>query len=425
MPGMKERIITGWCALGALLLFLTMFIHIGGSSAGPAQVPHPTTQESSGNGYRAAMQWLRAEHIPVLSWRDRFDRLAQHRELANRGNLLIVTLPTSTAIRSEEFRALERWIASGNTLLIMAALADDPIWAHPLAGLAAADLNLLSGLTFESLRSRERRPRERSQSVRSGAAAARARPARRAFAAPERATLVANRPHFFFEGVAAGIALSDYPAQTWRVKVPYDGFVLVLGHQRESGAAALFIRARGAGHVVISTFGSPFTNRAIGLGDNARLLANIVAATVAPDGSVLFDDLHQGLSAAYDPARFYRDSRLYWTIAILCVVWLSWVLGSTRLRAPLRAAPAPRPSELVQVTGRFLARVLRSDAGADMLFQHFLRRGPWKVLECHPRLAPQDLQCLRSWQADALAGRRVPLVRLHELLVRIDRELGS
>ena len=67
----------------------------------------------------------------------------------------------------------------------------------------------------------------------------------------------------------------------------------------------------GAGSILLSAGGTLFTNRALGNADNAGLFANIVSARVARDGVVLFDDLRQGLSANYDPARFYRDPRLY------------------------------------------------------------------------------------------------------------------
>jgi len=92
------------------------------------------------------------------------------------------------------------------------------------------------------------------------------------------------------------------------------------------------------------------------------LLANIVTATVRPKGAVLFDDEHQGLAAAYDPAKFYNDPRLYGTIGVLAAVWLIWVLGGTRLRLPAMRLPAPREAELVRATGGFLARVLRPAA---------------------------------------------------------------
>jgi hypothetical protein len=233
------------------------------------------------------------------------------------------------------------------------------------------------------------------------------------------------------------VALSDYPWQAWTVKVPYDGFVLSLAHQRETGEGVLWTRPLGNGRIIVSGFGSPLTNRALGLADNGRLLANIVGATVGPKGAVLFDDVHQGLGATYDPAKFYEDRRLYVTIGILAALWLSWVLGSTRLRMPVTRAPVPREAELVRATGGFLARVLRPDAAARRIFEHFFRRvgeraprsrgagPPWEFLERHPRISREDIGQLKGWYADACALRRVPLTRLHNLIVRVDRQLYS
>jgi hypothetical protein len=95
----------------------------------------------------------------------------------------------------------------------------------------------------------------------------------------------------------------------------------------------------GDGSVLLCAGGSLFTNRALGNADNAQLFANIVSTRVANDGVVLFDDLRQGLSANYDPARFYRDPRLFKTLFIVLGLWLVWVLGSTRLRAPAIVLP--------------------------------------------------------------------------------------
>jgi hypothetical protein len=198
----------------------------------------------------------------------------------------------------------------------------------------------------------------------------------------------------------------------------------------------------------VSGLGSLFTNRALGLADNARLLANIVGATVGPHGAVLFDDMHQGLGAAYDPAKFYSDRRLYETIGILAALWLCWVLGATRLQLPGLRAPAPREAELVQATGGFLARVLTPAAGALGLFEHFFRRirerlpagsekanptsasppwanPPWESLEGHIGITAVELLQLRGWYADARAARRVPLGRLHNLIQKIDRQITA
>src|SRR5262249_23809450 len=154
--------------------------------------------------------------------------------------------------------------------------------------------------------------------------------------------------------------------------------------------------------------GTLFTDRALELGDNARLLSNIIGANLGPQGAVLFDDVHQGLGASYDPAKFYRDPRLHMTIGIAAVLWLAWGLGATRLRVPVQRAPVPREAELVRATGQFLARVLTPAAAARRLFGHFLRRWPWTVLERQSRLSAAELSQLQAWYS----GSRVPLTRL-------------
>jgi hypothetical protein len=49
---------------------------------------------------------------------------------------------------------------------------------------------------------------------------------------------------------------------------------------------------------------------------------------------------------------------------------------------------------------------------------------PWDVLERSPRVTPTDLDQLKTWYAEAHASRRVPLQRLQNLLVRIDRQMA-
>jgi hypothetical protein len=428
---MRERLTTLGCALGALLLFASLFLR--GEQIEHQHATPPTSVERGANGLRGALSWLTGEGIRTASLRERFDSLAARGDLPAAGNLLIVTTPVVTPLRPSEVSALNRWVGSGNTLLVLAALSDRPDWA--LAGSARADLNLLTGLEVVS-----RAPPAYRAGVRPGAA----RSARRRgvlgllpLAEPLRSTLVANRTHPYLSGVSAAVALSDYPPEAWEVKIPRSGFVLSLAHQRELGEGVLWLRPVGAGRVLVSAFGSLFTNRALGLADNARLLANIVSASLAPGGVVLFDDEHQGLAAAYDPAKFYRDRRLYATLGVVTAVWLAWVLGATRLRLPASRTPAPREAELVRATGIFLARVLRPAAAARRMFELFFLRLrprarrtapeeglPWQWLEQHPRLRLADVRQLRAWYADAYADRRVPLTRLHNLLTRTERQLA-
>jgi hypothetical protein len=429
---MKERLMTLVCALGALAL-LAMFMHNDQGPDSRGDVPRPTSAERRSNGYHGAMAWLDQEHIRTMSFRERFERLALNTGGLATGNLLIVTLPASSAFKSEEFRALESWVRAGNTLLVLAALSDNPDWAFVLGRPASGDLGLLTGLELERVKGERRPGQDGAEGV-----GARIAASARAFAQPRRSTLVPNGPYAYFDGVRAAAALSDYPGQAWAVKIPYDGFALSLASERETGAGVLWARPLGHGRIIVSAFGSLFTNRAVGLADNGRLLANLVGMTLGPGGTVLFDDMHQGLGAAYDPAKFYADARLYETVGIVAALWLCWVLGSTRLRVSVTRAQVPREAELVRATGGFLARVLTTDAGARGLFGHFFRRiaerlppgrakgnPPWELLEGQAGITSAELRQLEGWYADACAARRVPLGRLHNLMLKIDRHLGS
>jgi hypothetical protein len=445
---MRERLITLACALGALLLFGTLFLR-GGALSAP--VSQPTTIERADNGLLGAQRWLQGEGVRTLSLRERFGALPQRLGLAARGNLLIVSLPSATSFRSDELVALDRWIRDGNTLLVLAALRDRPAWAQlPFA--MRNELQLLSGLSLarevEPAQDPKGPAREAAPQAGRGAKERRQQSQRRReeqlarlttdLSAPRRSTLEPNQAHPYFAGVGHAVAFSDYAPLGGAVALPHDGFALSLAHDGDTREDAFWVRAEGAGTIIVSGFGSLFANRALGLAENARLLANIIGATVAPDGTVVFDDQHQGLSNAYDPAKFYRDRRLYATLAVIALMWLSWVLGGTRLHAPLRRASAPREAELVRTTGLFLARVLRPAAAARRLLEQFLRRvcgavgrneaeeaRLWEWLESHPRLSRADVRQLRAWYESAAQNRRVPLMRLHNLIVRTERQLAQ
>ncbi len=431
---MRERLLTLALAFGALAVFATLFVH--GGELGGRRTALPTTVERGGNGLAGALGWLREERIPALSLRERFDTLAQRPGLAPSGNLLVVSLPVSTPFSGAELKALDAWLREGNTLLVLAAIADKPDWAR--SGVFWTDLQDLTGLSYEAVRLRNAGAAQPKREDLVALMAAAVRP----LASPERTTLIPNGAHPYLEGVAQAVAWSDYPWrvfpwQVWAVKVPRDGFVLSLARQRETGEGVLWTRPNGAGTVIVSGFASLFSNRALGLADNARLLANLVAASLSARGAVLFDDEHQGLGAAYDPAKFYRDARLYETLGVLFLMWLVWVLGGTRLRLPAQRASAPREAQLVRVTGAYLARVLKPAAAARRLFEHLSRRlanrrsapAPaeafWERLEHEPRLARADLERLRGWYERAYAGERVPLKRLHNLIVHIERQLAQ
>jgi hypothetical protein len=408
---MKERLVTLACALGALALFIVLFVEPQSGLDRRRSVPRPTTEETRGNGYHAAYAWLAASHLKTLSLRERFDALVARGDLAPGGNVLVVTLPGTEFFKFSETRALQKWLRAGNTLLVLAALADAPDWSTVMGGVSVGDLKVLSGLDFNTEEDSGRH-------------------------ALQPATLLPNRAHAYFNDVGSALAAAAPAQEGWTVSPPHEGFMLALAHERDSGKAVLWTRLEGDGRIVVCGLGSLFTDNALGRAGNARLLANIIGANLAASGAVVFDDYHQGLSAQYDPQKFYADPRLYLTGLLLLALWFVWVLGATRLRVPVASHAAPREADLVRAQGAFLARVLPREAAARLLFEDFLRRvalrmphsasgsAPWEFLHASAEVSTSELAQLRHWHTQVLVGARVPLVRLYNLIRRIDRQIA-
>jgi hypothetical protein len=464
---MRERLISLLLALAAFAAFYGLWLRPGSPFDLDENAARPTTAERAGNGYAALHEWLDRSGVRVRSLRDRYTALGDI-DIPSRGNLLLLTLPGVEVFRNDEFRALDQWVRRGNTLMIMAALVDQPAWGARRASGVVAEVESLTGLEFES-------PRARAQRLDTTPLAQRvqeadAREARReageeveepdtagdeaelgaaddefdadgpvSLDEPEPIPLTTTGPHVVLGDVMHLELETDYSPGRWSLRIPYDSFVLTLARTAE-GEGALFEQRLGAGSLLLSAGGSMFTNRALGRADNAQLIANIVGSRVATNGVVLFDDLRQGLSASYDPARFYRDPRLYQTAFILLALWLVWVVGSTPLRAPAYAPHDPSEAELVRRAGGLVARTVATHHIARRLFDQFFagvtravrgatgslstERGElWQWLERHAAILPQELDQLKTWYADAHAERKVPLVPLQNLLDTLARRL--
>jgi hypothetical protein len=456
---MRERGITFLLALAALGAFYAIWLRPAPSFDAGAEAARPTSAERRGNGYAGLFAWLESSGVTVRSFRDRYTQLAEL-DVPPRGNLLVISLPGIEPFHNDEFAALDKWVRRGNTLLINVALADQPGWAAGRESSALVELESLTALEFETKQARAERLDDKplSEKVRqkdaedakskddegSTAAAARARAAaaeaRRAVEKPERIALTPTGPHPLLSGVHALTLDTDYAPDDWALRMPYDNFVLTLA-RTPSGEGALFEQRHGAGRIIVSAAGTLFANRALGLTDNARLFSNIVSNTVGPGGAVLFDDLRQGLSANYDPARFYKDPRLFKTLFIVLGLWFAWVLGSTRLRASAIEMHDPSEAELVRRAGGLIARTVAPWQAALRLFDHFFARVAraargdatrvpergelWQWLERHAAILPQELDQLKNWYADAHSERKLPLVPLQNLLDSLEKRLKT
>jgi hypothetical protein len=453
---MRERGITFLLALAALAAFYGLWLGPSPSLDPDADIARPTSAERRGNGYAGLFEWLQRSGVDVRSFRERYTKL-QELDAPSRGNLMVLSLPAVEVFHSDEFSALDQWVRRGNTLLINAALLDQPGWAARRASGAVVEIESLTTIEFETRKAREARLDNTplSQRVRE----ADARDAQRKegdedeeyeeesddlntdpFEVPGKIMLTATGPHALLKGVTKLELETDYEAAEWSLRIPYDNFVLTLA-RGANGEGALFEQQVGAGRILLCAGGTLFTNRALGNADNAQLFSNIVSTRVAPQGVVLFDDLRQGLSANYDPARFYRDPRLLKTVFIVLGLWLVWVMGSTRLRAPAIVAHDPSEAELVRRAGGLIARTVRPHHTALKLFDQFFARVArdarrdgtrssergdlWQWLERHAAIRPQELDRLKTWYADAHAERKLPLVPLQNLLDTLESRLKT
>src|SRR5688572_32829613 len=125
---MRERGVALLLALAAFAAFYALWLRPAPSLDLDANDARPTSAERRGNGYAGLFEWLQRAGVGVRSWRERYTKLSDL-DAPPRGNLLVLTLPGMDIFRSEEFGALDAWVRRGNTLLITAALLDQPGWA--------------------------------------------------------------------------------------------------------------------------------------------------------------------------------------------------------------------------------------------------------------------------------------------------------
>src|SRR5262249_32603531 len=117
-----------------------------------------------------------------------------------------------------------------------------------------------------------------------------------------------------------------------------------------------------------------FSNGAVALSDNAQLLGNILAWSLTPGGSVIFDDAHQGLTDYYDATAFFADPRLHHTLEWILLLWLLFVLGALPLRAARSVWQPLDETAYVEASARYLAAVVPPSAAAQRLIEGFLGR---------------------------------------------------
>jgi hypothetical protein len=414
---MKERWVTLLLAAGALAIFYALFFPKPRDR--PLLDGLPLSTDGRADGYLAIWQWLGKEHIPRVSLRLRYDRLAGLLPQPS-GNVLLVTLPQRLMTHAAELQALEAWVSRGNTLLIVAALEDEPAWALATSDpLMTQRLQRLTGLAFTAP----------SHGTSLTAALSSDR------------LLIRPRGAFPMLARVRRISARTFLARSWKVKPAARRLALELAARSDNGQPALWLEHRGAGQILLCAVASPFASAGLPRDDNARLLADILAWSRSSGGAVVFDDAHQGLTAIYDAQAFFADPRLHATLAWIVLLWFIFVIGSQPLRAHRHEWEPLDETAYVEAGARYLAAVVRPAEAAQRLVEDFLeslrarlRResgGPggapdavWQWLEAQPAVSAADRRELQASYASACAGARVSLTRLQNLLAHLRRSLA-
>jgi len=414
----KERLVVLALAACALALFWILLFPKPQSSAA---APRPVTTGADGEGYFAAARWLAAAGMPPLELHKRYAQLSDTSLTAQpTGNLLITTLPYAVVLNPEEYSALDSWIGRGNTLLILAALDDTPVWSA-LSTNFVPELQKIVGIEFKPVQVANTDPLTRAE-------------AGFVSVLTPQGGAIALHPSGrigLLEGIRQLATLSPLPSEQWLAKAMDAPPVLELARRADSADAVLWVKSSGNGAIIVSAYASLFSNQVIGKMDNARLLSNIVSWSLQPGGRVIFDDAHQGAMDEYNAQKFFADPRLHHTLLWLVALWLAWVVASQPLRASTGHSAGLDESAMLRVTARFFAGVLRPVASAQWLLDEFFERvrqrhglsnsgaPPWDWLAAHAGVSRGLLDELQVLYARTQGGQRVSLVRLQQILSQI------
>lgn len=440
---MKERLATLFAALGTLLVVAALIL----PSTGPREKPVslPTSLDRGNEGLAALYNWLRHLKVPVHPLRDRYQALSDNLDFPESGNLLITTAPHRILTRHLEGEQLRTWVQQGNHVLVLAAFSDWPDWAKQ-SGTNFYDVFTTLELNFSQERESPSKDTaspagttdddENDIDVEDLVELQQELSGEAAEPEPIEVELVPQNPA---HPLAAGIQTvstrrREDHGEWWRF-ARRTGLILL--RDKASGAPALWYFRYGNGSILVSRHAGIFSNSQLGKGNNARLVLNLLNLTLRDGGYVIFDDAHQGLTNLYDPEAFWKDGRLYRSLAFLFALWIVYILGhSNRLHVSTPRNPMRRLVNHVRAVGGFFARRLTRAAAARRLLYHFfnhLRRRlgkaqngepVWDFIEHNAAVDHRDTELLKQYYERALQNRRVNLIKLNNLIYRLRESMS-
>lgn len=434
---MKDRLIT---LLGAAIAFYILFrLMFPDISFTDEKISLPTSEDRGKFGVAGLKQWLDKSGIATYSLRERYQSLISNPRLPQSGNLLITSLPHRLAARHNESEQLVTWLQDGNHAVFLTAMSDWPQWAVRSKGGTVTDMLSVIGLDMVSAEA-EQEDTEDSENIDSEPETAKEKKQRDILAKPVEhpRSLTATLPHPLTENINSLQATwLDSEGINWRLEGESDPrSLLVLFRDNEDQQPAVWLGFMGSGSIIITRHADMFGNLSLRNADNARFISNIITQFVAPDGKVIFDDMHQGLSAIYDPDAFFRDPRLHHTVFFLLALWIIYVMGHTNRFAPVRKhLKSLNLRDHIRGIGNLFARRLHTSAVAQRQCQHFFNEvrscyglpqnsePVWELLETNATISSQELNAVIKTFNRAQQHKYINLVKFINKLNAIRRKL--
>ena len=410
---MKDRFISLLGGLAALYVFVALFFNPQVSDL--AQLSVPTSVDQGTLGLKGLHDWLEKSDVPVYRLRGRYRDLDNIRDLGKRGNLMILSLPQVAPARKREIDFLQKWVKQGNHLLILAARSD----GHLLqAKFNSSGSRLLQRFGF--------RLTPKATDIKDEKKKTGIKEALNNTEPSEAITLQPRGRHPLTRDISQISTKGNKLSPQLYTLVSSSSYrsSMVLLENRDK-VPAFWETRYGHSRVWVSRFAYLFSNGQLGEKDNARLLANIVSAAVAPGGKVVFDDMHQGNTELYDKKALFSDPRLHNTLWFIFAFWVLYVIGHTNRIAPLVSRNGPsKASDFVRAMANLFARRLTPVAAANLLFSHFFDwirikyslptngQPVWQLLESTERIDKNDLAELQQRYAELQKNKKVNLMKL-------------
>ncbi len=429
---MNDRIIS---LLGALFAFALVVQLLMPQQPDPSKlVSFPTTENRGKHGFWVLDQWLQNNHIPTMSLRDRIDELKDNATLSKTGNILIISLPTRSNFRKAERKFLSDWIGKGNTLLVFASMHDAPAWSrynHEGTSqiLDISEIDYYYDEDSDEDDDETDSDPEQKPSVSEIIKKIKEPNTEIIIKTQQYHPIFTNIEHLTLEKNTLGFFNGLENVSDENVMVP-------LLYEEDSPTTALWFKSLKGGEIWFFTHADVINNVRMEYQQNAQFINNLIALKLSENGTIIFDDFHQGLTDIYDPEAFFNDPRLHTTLWFVFIFWLIYIIGHSSRFGPLETRKKAYNSlNFVSALGNFIARHCSAKTVAMELLHHFnneirsKRFMPangepvWSVLEKSPAISHRLLDEFKQLCRIIERDKKFSLKKFYNQLQLIRKQL--